>query len=308
MPFRSAKDRVGLAKLESTYGTAPSMAAADAVLLMNASIKTIGDKLERNIDSNFYGGDPFVLVGKRVELDFEVDVLGHATPGTAPPLTAIYQACGWEQTLQAGVDASFKPKSTAQASATIDFFWAGVRFRMTGVRCSYDFEYAIKTYAKMKVKAVGLLTLPTDQEPPSGISFAAFQTPAAIETPTWLVSIGAYNAHCVSLMLNSNAELPLIETSESRQVVWVDRKPAGELIVVKNDTLATWNPWTIADGHNIVTITNTITGGAGKNLTMPIRAQLGYPEPTEYEGVAALKIPFTALANAGDDEFTVTFT
>lgn len=311
MSFRSANDRVVLAAVETTYGTAPTMNAATAILAMNSTVRTIGEQLARNVDSSFFGGDPFVNVGKRVELDFECDLIGHATPGTAAPLSAIYRACGHAQTLDPGVDALYAPVSTGQASCTIDFYWAGVKFRMTGCRGSMDVEWAIKTYAKCKIKMIGLLTIPTDQEPPSGISFSAFQTPAAIETPTWAVVIDPgtpYSAHATSLTLNQGATLPLIETSESRQVIWTDRKPSGELIVVKNDALTTFDPWTLADAHTVVDITSTVNGGAGKIVTSAIRAQLGYPEPTEVEGVAAFKIPFTAVPDAGDDEYSHTFT
>lgn len=307
MAFRSVSDRVILAKVETTYGTAPSMTAAEAILAMNASVRTVADQLAREIDSPYFGGDPFVLVGKRIELDFEVDLLGSSTAGNAAPLSAIYRACGHSETLDAGVDATYAPVSTGQASATLDLYWAGVRFRLTGARGSMDVTWDIKNYARARIRMIGLLTIPADGEAPSGISLSAFQTPAAIETATWLVTVGAYNAHATQLVLNQNATTPLIETSESRQVVWTDRKPGGNLIVVKDAALATWNPWSIADAHSIVTLTSTLTGGAGKNVTTAIRAQLGYPEPTEVDGVAALNIPFTAIPNAGDDEYSHVF-
>lgn len=310
MAFRSVSDRVILAAVESTYGTAPTMNAATAILAMNASVRTIADQLAREIDSPFFGGDPFVLVGKRVELDFEVDLLGSATAGNAAPLSAIYRACGHSETLDAGVDATYAPVSTGQASATLDLYWAGVRFRLTGARGSMDVTWDIKNYARARVRMIGLLTIPTDGEAPSGIDLSAFLTPVALETATWSVVVNAgsdYNAHATQLVLNQNATTPLIETSESRQVVWTDRKPGGNLIVVKDAALSTWNPWSIANNHTIVTITSTVTGSGGRNVSTPIRAQLGYPEPTQVDGVAAFNIPFTAIPDAGDDEYSHIF-
>lgn len=306
MPFFSSTNRVILAKVETTYGVPPAMTGSDAILAMNATVRTIGDRLERPIDQPYFGGDPFVLVGKRCELDFEIDLIGHATPGTAAPLGEIYRACGHSQVLDPGVNSTYSPVSSNQASATIDFYLAGLRFRLTGARGTMDVSWSVKNYARCQVKMVGLLTLPTDETAPS-ISLSAFQTPAAIETPTWALSVGSHSPHAVSMSLSQGGTLTLIETSESRQVVWIDRKPAGELIVVKNDPLSTWNPWSIADGHTVTTITSTITGGSGKNVTSTIRAQLGYPEPTEYEGVAAWKIPFTAVPDTGDDEYRHVF-
>lgn len=308
MSFRSNRDRALLINTESTYGTAATMAAANAIVVMNSQVRTIADTLERTIDRPTFGGNPMVLVGKRVELDFEVDLIGAATPGITAPLSAVYRACGHSETLTASTSALYAPVSQNQASATIDFYWSGIRFRLLGARGSMDLSFSVKDYAKASVKMIGLLTLPTDAEVPSGTSYTAFQTPAAIETATWLVQVGAYNAHAVSLTLNANATLPLIETSESRQVIWTDRKPAGEMIVVRDAALTTWNPWALADAHSIVNIVNTVTGGAGRNVSVPIRAQLAYPEPTEVDGVAAFRIPFTAIPNAGDDEYSILLT
>lgn len=320
MAFRSATDRVILVAVESVYGTAPTMNAATAILAMGASVRVVGDQLARDLDTPHFGGDPFVIVGKRIELDFEVDLLGNATPGSAAPLGAVYRACGHSQTLvpydvgppEVLAAAEYRPVSTGQASATVDFYWAGVRFRMTGARGSMDVSWEIKNYAKAAVKLVGILTLPTDSEPPGGIDFSAFQPPAAIETPTWTVNIdpgsGDYDAHCTRMTLAQGGETPLIETSQSRQVIWTDRKPTGELIVIKDAALSVFNPWALADAHTIVALTSTLDGGAGRRVISTVRAQLGYAEPTEVEKVAALRIPYTAVpSGAGNDEYRHTF-
>lgn len=309
MAFRSVNDRVLLVDTESTYGTAATMTAADAILAMNASIQTIGEQLERNIDKPYFGGNPFVLIGKRVELSFEVDLIGHATPGTAAPLAKVLKMCGFGETLDPGVSAIYAPVSSSFESCTIDFFWAGVKFRLLGARGALDIEQNIKNYGKGKVKVIGLLSTPEDGSGPGGYDWSAFQTPPTIEAATWEVTCGAYTAHCVGFMLNANAELPLIETSESRQVVPVARKPAGEITVILNDNLSTWNPWSIAEAHTIVTVTSTVTGGAGKNTAITARTQFGMPEPTEVEGVAALRIPLVAIpSSAGNDEIEIEYT
>jgi len=309
MAFRSSTDRVALLAIETTYGTAPTMVAADAILLMDSSVETSADKLERNVDSPYFGGDPFVLVGKRVVLKAGCDILGAATPGNAAPLGKLFRVCGHAETLTPATSAAYAPISTGFESATVDFYWAGVRFRMTGVRGLIDFDFSIKNYAKGSITLTGILTIPSDAEAPSGISWTAFQTPAAIEAPTWTVAVGATNVHAQQLTLSQGADVKLIETSESRQVIITDRKPSGSLKIAKNDTLATWNPWAIAEAQSIVTITNTIVSAAGLNVSMPIRAQLEYPKPIDIEGVAGFEIPFTAVpSGAGGDEYTITFT
>lgn len=311
MAMRSATDRVALLVIEATYGTPATVAAADAILLMDASVQTPADKLERNIDMPHFGGDPFVLVGKRVTLSATVDLLGAATPGTAAPLGKLYRICGHSETLNPGppTNTTYAPISKAIASATVDFYWAGVLFRMTGVRGSLDMAFNIKDYAKGTINLTGILSMPADGEPPAGISWTSFQTPAPIEADTWEVLVGAVNVCAQQLSLSQNATVNLVECSEGREVMITDRKPTGSLRVFKDATLATWNPWAIANSQGIVTITNTITKAAGLNVSVPIRAQLEYPQPTDIDGLAGYEIPFTAIpSGAGGDEYSLIFT
>lgn len=311
MAMRSSSDRVALLAIETTYGTAVPGVAADAILVMDASVQTAADKLERNTDSPHFGGDPFVLVGKRVTFTGTVDLLGHATPGTAAPLGKLYRICGHSETLNVGppADATYAPISKNFASATVDFYWAGVRFRMTGVRGTIDMAFSIKDYAKGTVTLTGILTLPTDAEAPSGISWATFQTPAPIESETWTVQVGGVNVCAQQLSLSQNATVNLVECSEGREVMITDRKPTGSLRVFKDATLATWNPWSIAESQAIVTLTNTIVKSAGLNVSVPIRAQLEYPNPVDIDGLAGFEIAFTAIpSGAGGDEYSLIFT
>lgn len=309
MPFRSSEDRVGLLAIETTYGVAATITAANALLLMNSSIEPAADKLERSIDRPYFGGDPFVLVNKRVTFSAEVDLIGAATAGGAAPLSALLRICSHSETLTPSTSAVYAPISTGVPSGTFDFYWAGVRFRMLGVRGSIDMTFNIREYAKASVQLTGLLVIPQDGEAPSGIDWSAFQTPPAIETETWNCQVAGTAVHARQLSLSANATIPLIETSESRQVIVTDRQPAGSLQVVKNDLLSVWNPWAIADAQSVVTITNTITRAAGLNVAVPIRAQLEYPRPIDIEGVAGFEIPFTAVpSGAGGDEYSITYT
>ena len=51
MAFSSATDRVVLAAIQSTRGTAATMNAATAILAMNASVRTIADQLARCVNA-----------------------------------------------------------------------------------------------------------------------------------------------------------------------------------------------------------------------------------------------------------------
>ena len=313
MALRQSTDRVCLFDLETTYGVAATMTAADAILMMESDIQPMADKLERVVDRPFFGGDPFVLVNKRVQLTGTIDVIGSATPGISAPLAKVYKACQHAETLIAAAvgppivpaAAMYNPISRSISSATIDFYWCGIKFRMLGARGSMDFDYSIKQYGKATVTLTGLLVLPTDGEPPGGIDWSAFQTPAAIESGVWTVTVDGVNVCAQQLTMAQNATVGLIECSEAREVMVTARKPGGTLKVLKDADLATWNPWAIADAQAIIPLVSTIVKADGLNVEHIILAQLEYPKPTDIEGVAGFEIPFTAVpTGAGNDEYT----
>lgn len=311
MALRSATDRVCLIDIETVYGSAATMTAADAILMMDSDIQPAADKLERNVDLPYFGGDPFVLVGKRVTLTGTIDLLGPpaADLGDPAPLGKMYRACCHAETLTAATSAEYNPISKDFESATIDFFWAGIRFRMLGARGSMDFSFKIKDYAKATVNITGLLVQPIDGEAPSGIDWSAFQTPAAIEAETWTVQVGGVDVCAQELTVTQNATIAVVECSNGREVSVTDRKPTGMLKVLKDANLATWNPFAIAESHAIVVLTNTVVKGAGLNLSMPIRAQLEYPKPVNVDGNAGFEIAFTCVpSGAGGDEYSFLLT
>jgi hypothetical protein len=313
MSLRSVEDRAALIKIEVTRGTDSIPAAANAMLLMESSIAPAADKLERKVDRPFYGGDPFVLVGKRVELNSKVDLLGAAAAGTAAPLGTIYRICGHSEVLVADTSATYAPISKNFESATIYFYDSGMWWKMLGCNGSIDIDWSIKGYAMGTLKCIGTFAVPTDGEVPSGIDWTTFQTPPAIETETWEVTMdsgaGAVAVCAQKLTLTQGADVKIIECSNNRQAFIAGRKPSGSLTVYKDATLATWNPFQIAADHTIVTLASTITKAAGLNVATTIRAQLELPKPTDIDGLRGLEIPYVAIpSGAGGDEYKHVFT
>lgn len=307
--MRSYTDRCVLLAIEASYGVAPALAAANAILLRNSQIQPAADKLERNNDKPYFSGNEFVLVGKRVTLTGETDLIGAALAGSAAPLGALYRTCGHSEVLAAGVSATYSPISRNFASAAIDVFIGGIKYRMLGVRGSIDQDYTVKQYAKATVNLTGLLTGPIDAEPPAGIDWTAFMRPAAIETETWEVTVDGVNVCAQQLTLQANATIAVIECSEGREVAITNRTPGGVLRVFKDSPLATFNPHAIAESQAIVPLLQTITAPGGRSVETAIRAQLEMPRPTEIEGQLGFEIAYTAVATgAGGDEYSIKFT
>lgn len=310
MAFRSATDVVALVAIETTYGTPPTIGAVDAVQLIEPSVEIAGEQLQRNISKPFYGGNPFVLVGKRITLSATIDLIGSSTVGAASPFGRLYRICGHSEVLTPTTSAVYAPVSNGIPSATVDFFWAGERIRMTGVRGTMELDFSIDNFPRATITLTGIYNGPTDASPPTGIDWSAFQTPQTIETPNWSLSVGSYNAHARQLTITQGGAVALVPTSESTQVLITGRNSTGQLVVVKDADLSTWNPTAIANAHTIQTITCAITGAAGRNVSLTARAQLGMPSRgSPVEGLAAYQIPLSIIpSGTGGDEYSFTFT
>ena len=309
MALTTAKDIVAPVHKETTYGPPATVVAADAVLLMGAEIAPAADKLEREVNRPYFGGNPFVLVGKRVTLTATIDLLGAATLGLAAPLGVLYKICAHAETLVATTSAIYNPISKAIDSATLDFYWAGVKFRMTGVRGLLDFDFSIKNFGKATINLTGLFTLPADGTIPVGIDLSAFRTPLAVEAGTWTVTAGGVTLCANQLTMSQNRNVALIECSSGREDVVTARKPGGTLRVLKDAALATWNPWSIADAQSVIALTNVLANGVAptKKVSIPMNVQLEYPKPTDIDGVAGYEIPFTCVPVTGNDEYSIQF-
>ncbi|MHB8679003.1 MAG: hypothetical protein ACYC7G_04615, partial [Rudaea sp.] len=114
--------------------------------------------------------------------------------------------------------------------------------------------------------------------------------------------------NATDLAITSGAKVQVLEGSESRVILVTDRLPTGTLKVYHDNTLANWNPWSLANAQSIVRINSYITGSAGQNVSLNIRAQLEYPKIQDMNGVVGYDIPFSVVpSGAGGDEYALVY-
>lgn len=116
MPLLSRK-RLILAEIESTYGTDPTPAATDAVLVRDLNITPIqSDVVNRDLVRPYLGASEQLLANTRVECTFSVELAGSDTAGTAPRFGSVLRACGLAETAYTPAEAG---TATAGASNSI---------------------------------------------------------------------------------------------------------------------------------------------------------------------------------------------
>ena len=110
-----ARKKIILVKIESTYGIDPTpTGAANAIWAKNINITPIdADKAKRDLFTGWLGNTQELQGGFRVSMDFEVEMAGSGTAGTAPAWGPLMRACGHAETLVAAA-----VTGTAQAGTT----------------------------------------------------------------------------------------------------------------------------------------------------------------------------------------------
>ena len=139
MPLLSRK-RLLLAKLETTVGTDPTpVVGSDAILVRNIEVTPLEvDTVNRELIRPFLGQADQLLAQQRVLINFEVELAGSGSAGTAPAYGPLLQACRCTETVVSSTSVTYAPNSDATPkSVTIYFNNDGVLHKATGCRGTF---------------------------------------------------------------------------------------------------------------------------------------------------------------------------
>ena len=108
------RKRVILIEAESSYGTDPTPAATDVVLVRDLSITPqSSDVVNRDVVRPYLGASEQLLANTRVECTFSVELAGSGTAGTAPRYGSALKACGFSETVASGTSVTYAPVSSS---------------------------------------------------------------------------------------------------------------------------------------------------------------------------------------------------
>ena len=309
MAIKLFERRAMVLKVETTYGTDPTpTGAADSLLVLEGGIQVEADPLARNIDRSYLAASPFVLVNRRATITGSIELIGNSSVGTAAPIAPMLRTCAHAETLTAATSAEYNPISSGFQSGTVYFEWAGVRFKVTGCRGTLDFDLSIDSFGRASFQLVGLIEIADITEATiSGFTIASFQSPVPIQASNFSVTIDGDAVNVQSVQLTQGQPPQIYHGSESREVSYNDRNPTGRIRMFLPD-FSTFNGWSVANAETPLEIIATVSGGAGKITTLTIpKAQFQMPQNANLNGAAGIEIPFVALPDAGNDEYTWLF-
>lgn len=305
------RKRLLLAKIESTYGTDPTPAGTDAVLVSNLSVQPLQLELkDRELILGYLGNTEMVVGQRLVGISFDVEIAGSGVAGTAPKWSALIQACGFSETIVASTSVTYAPVSTSFKGVTLYYFADGVRHKVNGCRGTWSMSLETGEIPKVSFEFTGLYNAPTDETQPA-LTFSNQADPVVVNSAnTTPLQVHGYAACLSSFSLSLANETPFRQLAGcTQQVMITDRKPEGEA-VVEAPTIAAKDFFVAASGQTTGQFSwkHGQTAGNIVTFTAPT-CNLGSPEYEDSDGIIMLKLPFMPQPTAaGNDEFTIALT
>jgi hypothetical protein len=307
-------DRLILAKAESTYNTAPTMAGSDAVRVMNdLQLDPLQMELiTRDILYPHVSQRPRMVTQRLGAISFGFELTGSGTAGTAPKIGLFFRAAGYSETIVASTSVTYAPIGTGYESLCLDVHHGGKRHRLTGVRGDIEVELKTNGIPMGKFTGLGIYAVPTDVSNPSQ-TFAAQADPVVVNADnTTPISVYSYSACMESFTLKSGRSPKLHQRAGCTKQIRIDdeRAPEGE-ILIESPTIADKNYFADASAQTGGTISWTHGTVAGNIIShTSSNCSLGDPAYEDGDGVEMLKLPFIPIPTAtnGYNDHTFVFT
>jgi hypothetical protein len=298
------------AKIESVEGTAETLAGADAFLASGFSFKPSIESHGRENTSSSLSQFSSVAGARSATIEFDVEIKGSGTAGTAPALGKLLQGCGFGETLVAVTSATYKPASASIASLTVAGYVDGVCKKIWGARGNVQLKlkagspgalHFTFTGADFSVTDVALLS--------TGVAYESTKPPAFLSAS---LTVDSYAALLDSLTIDMGNKIALRKDANSgsghKSAVIAGRSPKITIdpefvLVAAYDFYGKWR------SGNEGALTCALTGAAGNicTITAPKVQYVGVSDQ-EREGIQVVGIDGRLNRNAGDDELQIAFT
>ena len=305
------RKRVILIEAESSYGTDPTPAATDVVLVRDLSITPqSSDVVNRDVVSPYLGASEQLLANTRVECTFSVELAGSGTAGTAPRYGSALKACGFSETVASGTSVTYAPVSSSFTSVTIHYNVDGVRHIVTGCRGTFVLNAAVGEIPSIDFSFTGIYNAPTDTALPT-VTYGNQATPLVFKNGnTSGFSLLSYSGALMNITMDVGNSLVYRELVGGTKEVLITDRAANGSVTIEAPTLSQKDYFTAAltDSTlgNLAFLHGT-TAGNKVQLTSS-KVDIGDVAYGEADGVTMLEIPYTLVPSAANNELSLIFT
>lgn len=305
-----------LAKAEAEYGTNPTLAAANAVLLTDVQLQPMeGEDVSRNLDRPYLGAQEQLTAGLRSVLTASFELVGSGDTGVAPSWSPLIRALGIAEVVTADATpgdgtVEYTPVSDDHESVAIAFYIGPTRYLLLGARGTGQLMVNASGIPMIRGTWTGLWTLPADQSKPTGVDLSGIPDPqvaSKTNTPTFTIDAIPFVMRSFQLDFGCDVQPRMLVGREA--IIIVDR---AETITttVEAVPMATYNPFARAsatpkDRFPIVLEHGTV---AGRRVRIDVDAAV-QNRVTGFEnqqGVLEWPLSFTPMPTDGDDQWKIT--
>lgn len=305
-------EKIFLLGMETTYGTAPVLAAADAILATKIRIMPMeGQDLSRDLERPHMGAQATIPVDLHAKMSFTVEILPSGTAGTAPVIGKLLRALGCAETIVAATSVTYNPVSRNHESVAVHLWIGDTRFALIGARGTGTLRINASGIPVLEVELTGLWTQPSQAariEPDLDDQLEA-DVLAATTTNTPVFTVNA-----VGLVMRS-LSLTLGNQVEPRFLIGADRvliTGRQELVetTVEAVPLGTLNPFALALARTKVPIALTHGTAAGNtvSLSVPAAQVQRLQSIEEQQGIAEWPLRLVPQPVVRNDQWTLAFT
>ena len=305
------RKRVILIEAESSYGTDPTPAATDVVLVTDLSITPqSSDVVNRDVVRPYLGSSQQLLANTRVECTFSVEFCGSGTAGTAPRYGSALKACGLSETVASGTSVTYEPISANFSSITIHYNVDGVRHIVTGCRGNVALSAEVGAIPTLDFTFTGIYNAPTDTALPS-VTYGNQATPLIFKNGnTSSFQLLSFAGALQSLNFDIGNSIVYRElVGGTKEVLLTDRAANGS-VTIEAPTLAQKDYFTAALSDTALGNLTVTHGTAAGNICRlsSTKVDIGDVSYGEMDGVTMLEIPYTLVPSSANDELSIVYT
>ena len=305
------RKRVILIEAESSYGTDPTPAATDVVLVTDLSITPqSSDVVNRDVVRPYLGSSQQLLANTRVECTFSVEFAGSGSAGTAPRYGSALKACGLSETVSSGTSVAYEPISASFSSVTIHYNVDGVRHIVTGCRGTVALSAEVGAIPTLDFTFTGIYNAPTDTALPS-VTYGNQATPLIFKNGnTSSFALLSYAGALQSLSFDIGNSIVYRElVGGTKEVLLTDRAASGS-VTIEAPTMAQKDYFSAALSDTSLGNIQVTHGTAAGNICKfsSTKVDIGDVSYGEMDGVNMLEIPYTLVPSSANDELQFLFT
>lgn len=247
-------------------------------------------------------------VGTHAKVEFDVELVGSGTAGTAPKFGPLLKACQMSEDIVAATSVTYEPASGSTDSGTMFFQLDGQRHGLRGCRGTYTIKLDSQGLPYLHFVFTGLWMSPQSIADivPDFTGWKRAKPVTFANTPT--VTLHGLTAVYKTFSYDHKNQVEHFDNPGEESVEIVDRMPDGQIgllapAISAKDFFSTAR----ADTLGALTVVHGVTAGSIVTLTAP-RVQLLQPKYGEDKGRATIEANLSFVRDVGDDEMSLVFT